>query len=321
MEKLTQFFNIRTDFGFKKMFGTLKNKRILIRFLNALLGDEIVITDVRYHDKEVLPAEEKGKRIIYDIYFTTKAEGYDYYSKDSVVESPDDEMSGDVEEKKETDGKHHFIVEMQNQHEPPFEDRIFYYTLKMLASQGVSGWDYRLEPVVTVVVTNFDLPGMKPVLKHEFVAADRNTGDLLTDKMRIFFLSLRQMGGKRWEDCNTELEKLLYLIRNMDRLTKESPAYMSPEYREIFDAAETDRLNPNEVIAYSESLQRLRSTQASVVLASRNSFAEGMEKGKEKEMLNSIRIMDSFGIPHWKIAESYGMSEQDIAEILNGQSR
>ena len=72
MEQLTTFINIQTDYGFKRIFGTPKNKRILIRFLNALLGDRVSVTDVVYHDKEMLPEDENGKRIIYDVYCTSQ---------------------------------------------------------------------------------------------------------------------------------------------------------------------------------------------------------------------------------------------------------
>ena len=40
----TPFIEWRSDFGFKRMFGTQANQRILVRFLNALFGDEFTVT-------------------------------------------------------------------------------------------------------------------------------------------------------------------------------------------------------------------------------------------------------------------------------------
>lgn len=57
MELSGLFINLQTDYGFKRMFGSIKNKRVLIRFLNAIFGDDIRVTDVKYHDKELLPSE------------------------------------------------------------------------------------------------------------------------------------------------------------------------------------------------------------------------------------------------------------------------
>lgn len=43
---LSTFINIRTDYGFKRIFGNPKNKHLLIRFFNALFDNEIHINDV-----------------------------------------------------------------------------------------------------------------------------------------------------------------------------------------------------------------------------------------------------------------------------------
>lgn len=109
MLEKTIFINLQTDYGFKRVFGSPKYKTVVIKFLNALLGDSIKVTDVVYHDKEQLGTDSDGKRIIYDIYCTSQNE------------------------------EHHFILEMQNEYEQPFEDRVLYYTAKLLASQGTRG--------------------------------------------------------------------------------------------------------------------------------------------------------------------------------------
>lgn len=299
MDKLTTFFDIRTDFGFKKIFGSEKNKHLLVRFLNALFGDVITIKDVEFHNKEILSAEENGKRIVYDIYCTSKVHSAtnDYrLHKNKSITSFDEGLD------------HHFILEMQNQYEPPFEERVLYYTAKAIAEQGSKGWDYSLEPVVSVVLTSFDFKNMKDSLVHEMVFSDRVTGDILTDKMRIVLLSLKQLKGKRWDECENELEQILYLVRNMENLNKESEAYKSGDFKEYFEAAETASMVNEDVVAYSQSLQKLRSIEAGVRYA--------RQEAKEEEMIHSIRLMDSFGITHDKIAKAYNLSLEEIGKIL-----
>lgn len=81
----TQFINLLSDFGFKRAFGTRRFQKNVLQLLEATLGDEIQISKivsreysdepygsekVKFHNKEVIPAEEDGKRIIYDVYFT-----------------------------------------------------------------------------------------------------------------------------------------------------------------------------------------------------------------------------------------------------------
>lgn len=51
------FMNLMTDFAFKRLFGSPERKRLLIRFLNIIFAeDNMTVTDVTYHDKEILPA-------------------------------------------------------------------------------------------------------------------------------------------------------------------------------------------------------------------------------------------------------------------------
>lgn len=294
MEQLTTFINIQTDYGFKRMFGTPKNKHILIRFLKALLGESISVTDVVYHDKEMLPEDENGKRIIYDVYCTSQGED------------------------------HHFIMEMQNFYEPPFADRVLYYTTKIIAGQGKKGWDYNLKPVISIVIMDFDLKNMTRSLIHDMQLMDVKTGDLLSDKVRVLLLSLKQVESKKWEDCESEIERLMFLIKNMDKLDKTSEIYKSKEYQDMFEAAETHNMVNEELVAYSESLQRMRDYQSGLEYVRKESFddgraegrVEGRAEGRDEERRENIRFMLSVGIAPDVIAAQYNMTSDEVLGLL-----
>ena len=152
-EIATQFINLQSDYGFKRVFGTERFRPAVIRFLEAALGNEIKIRNlephrVEYQDKEVLPIEADGKRIIYDVYFTIKVElGWSDFKPRHILRDSD-----------EKDVEHHFILEMQNIYEPPFEDRMTYYVSKIVSEQGKAGWNYDMDPVILIGVTDFDFP-------------------------------------------------------------------------------------------------------------------------------------------------------------------
>lgn len=57
----TAYINLQSDFGFKRAFGTVEFRNALLQFLDAALGDEIKVSDVKFHNKEMLPASEDGK--------------------------------------------------------------------------------------------------------------------------------------------------------------------------------------------------------------------------------------------------------------------
>jgi hypothetical protein len=94
--KIPVFMNIKTDFGFKKIFG---NKVLLIAFLNAILDKDIV--EVEYLPAEQLGYIKENRRAVYDVYCTT--------------------ATGE-----------RFIVEMQASPQVHFADRIVFYTVRGL---------------------------------------------------------------------------------------------------------------------------------------------------------------------------------------------
>ena len=123
----TPFINLQSDFGFKRAFGSERFRNALIKFLDAVLGDEITVTDVRFHDKEVLPSSVEGKRIVYDIYCTM-----DVPSEQTGFSSNYPRLGESAESV-----SHHFILEMQNIYEPPFEERMVYYAFRPHPTKNV----------------------------------------------------------------------------------------------------------------------------------------------------------------------------------------
>ncbi|MDE6299411.1 MAG: Rpn family recombination-promoting nuclease/putative transposase, partial [Muribaculaceae bacterium] len=211
----TEFINLQTDFGFKHVFGSLKHKHLLIRFLNALFKDVLTVRDVTYHDKEILPSEEKGKRIVYDVYCTSK------FKRNENLLFPKNQISSD-NGKGEID--YHFILEMQNIYTPPFEERMTYYVFQMVSQQGKIGWDYTLEPVFGIAVIDFNLGKLEPKLIRNVMLTDTDSGEHLTEKVQMIFCSLPQL-PKKWEDCKTEIEQMLFLIKNIETMNTNSKPY------------------------------------------------------------------------------------------------
>ena len=58
---MSKYINPYTDFGFKWLFETEKNKVILIDFLNALFNGMEVVEDLEYRQNEHL---EPDRRIV-----------------------------------------------------------------------------------------------------------------------------------------------------------------------------------------------------------------------------------------------------------------
>jgi predicted transposase/invertase (TIGR01784 family) len=123
---LGRYINLFTDFGFKRIFGTERNKDLLIDFLNSLLSQEISpITDLRYRNSEQLGQQEAERRAIFDLYC-------------------------------ENQNGEKFIVELQRAEQIHFKDRSLYYASFPLQEQGKKGaWDYELKAVYSISIMDY----------------------------------------------------------------------------------------------------------------------------------------------------------------------
>ncbi|MDE6005954.1 MAG: Rpn family recombination-promoting nuclease/putative transposase [Muribaculaceae bacterium] len=305
----TPYINLQSDFGFKRAFGTVEFRNALLQFLDAALGVEIKVSDVKFHDKEMLPASEGGKRIVYDIYCTMSVPSGESSLKPCHLER----------NRREEPVTHHFILEMQNVYEPPFEERIFYYASKLVADQGKRGWSYDLDPVITIAITDFDFAFLSKRLVQDFRLTERNTGEVLTEKLRLLFFSLRQV-PERWENCQSELQRLLFIIKNMENLDKNSAPYKDGKYEELFRAAESDQIAAEDVVPYSQSVERLRAYQAGIDYATEQSWVSGVEKGRAEgraEGISSmIKNMYSNHMTVEAIAKIANISESEVIRII-----
>ena len=252
-----QFIRILTDFGFKRMFGSKEHAGLLMRFLNALFEGKMVIKSVEFRDKEVLPFHPNGKKILYDIYCTT-------------------------------DRGEHFILEMQQVESDNFTTRILFYGASAIIKQGVRGIEYDIAPVYCVVFTDFYLSGMSHTLLKDIVLTDRYTKEVYSELLRLIFITLPEVPAE-WDDCDTEILRILYLIKNMENMTRDSKPYKSGLYEEFFDAASTQMLSDEEAVAYSDSYYKELENQSAVRLAERKAMERGMEKGIQKGIEKGIQ--------------------------------
>ena len=176
------------------------------------------------------------------------------------------------------------------------------------------------------MITNFNLSNLKKSLLKDFRILDKRSHEEYSDKFRLIFLSLQEV-PKYWEECVTELIRQLYLIKNMENLTKESKPYLSGEYNDFFTSSMTDNLTEEEAVAYSESYLKELERQSALRFTAKKNREEGREegieigeaKGKEEERRKSIRLMLSFGISAQKIAENYEMPLEEVLRLAESE--
>lgn len=272
-----RYINALTDYGFKKIFG---DKEIMIAFLTDLLLPKTPIEDVIFLDKELGGVSEYDRGVVYDLLCKT------------------------------IDGNE-FIVEMQNRSQIHFSDRIIFYLSRSFSDQeekGNSDWDFQLKPVYGIFFLNFHLRGFKPLTLRTVQLKVDETGELFTDKLKVFTLELPDYRKMREEDCKSKIDYWLYNITNLETMTTNVPFQSEqPIFSKVGNIAELVHMTAEERQKYNVSIDSYR-TNLSVM---KNERMEGRAEALRTAALN----LKHNGVPVDVIAKSLELAEEEIEQL------
>ena len=296
-QRENRYINVLTDYGFKKVFG---DKEVMTAFLTDLLQPKSPIQDITFLDKEHDGMAEYERGVIYDLLCQTE------------------------------DGEE-FIVEMQNRNQAQFSDRIIYYLSRSFSSQGEKGnvaWDFRLKPVYGIFFLNFHLKGFEQRTVRTVQLKVEETGELFSDRLKVFTLELPNYRKMKEEDCKTKIDYWLYNITNLETMTTNIPfQQQQPAFKKVGNIAELVRMTPEELKQYNISIDSYR-TNLSVMKNERaEGIAEGLAKGLAKGraegraegiaegLAKAAKRMLAIGIPVEQISLATGLSVNEIMTI------
>ena len=253
---MRKFINPFTDVGFKRIFGQEVTKDLLIDFLNDLLEGERHIKDIQFLDKELLPEFEGNRGVIYDIYCTA-------------------------------DNGDHFIVEMQNKQQINFKERTLFYLSHAITRQGERGaeWMFNLKAVYGVFFMNFSLKDAPNKLRTDIVLADKETHETFSDKLRFIFIELPSF-RKSEEECETDFERWIYVLKNMDTLNRLPFKARKAVFAKLEQIVDIAALSKEERMRYDESIKVYRDHLATIAYAKTEGRAEGRGSNSQSVRTN-----------------------------------
>jgi predicted transposase/invertase (TIGR01784 family) len=141
-----------------------------------------------------------------------------------------------------------------------FKERAWFYTSRLISDQAPRGkrseWAYNLTEVYLIaLLEEFTLaisPGEEYL--HDICLCNRDTGEIFYDKLGYTYIELSNF-LKTEVDLETELDKWLYVLKNMSRMDK-IPAYLrKPIFEKLFSIAEYNNLTKEEKTMYDSSLK------------------------------------------------------------------
>ena len=223
-----KYINLLTDFGFKHVFGTEPNKRLLIDFLNTLLPTHHQIRDLTFRNTENLGSTAIDRKAIFDIYCQAE--------------------SGE-----------RFIVEIQKAKHNFFKDRSIYYSTFPIQEQALKGdWDYQLSSVYTVGILDFIFADHKedPDFFH-IVELKNQRCEVFYDKLKYIYIELPKF-KKSLEELETHFDKWMYLLKHLADLTDRPTVLQEEIFNELFETAEIANFTRNDQEVYENSLKYYR---------------------------------------------------------------
>ena len=254
------FINPKTDFAFKKIFGSEQSKDILISFLNALLYQgQAVIQDLEILNPYLAPKIQGIK----DTYLDVKAR---------------------------TSGDKTVIIEMQVLNLEGFEKRILYNAAKAYSIQLEPGEDYTLlNPVIALTITDFEMfANLNPVISSFILKEKTLLTDYPINDLELVFVELPKF-NKNLEELETLTDKWIYFIKTARRLeTVPETMAQVPEICKAFEVANQANLTREELEALEQREIYIHDQRNAI----RRALRQGREETRREIAKRMLDIVD-----------------------------
>ena len=286
-----KFLDVKTDFAFKKVFGSEGSKDILVSFLNSLVffSEGEIIVDLTIVDPYQIPLI-KGMK---DTYVDVKAK----LSSGTTV-----------------------IIEMQILNVQGMEQRILYNAAKAYSTQLVQGERYHmLNPVIALTLTDFVMFPEMAEYKSTFRLTEKNYLVEYNGDIELIFIELPKF-SKTEAELSDITDKWIYFIKNAGSLAY-IPETLSilPELSHAFSIANEAGLSLEEQEAQWKRKDFIMLQKGSIELAEKKGIEKGIEQGKIEGKIEIAIEMIKDGESNDKIRKYSGLTDDDINGLRMGK--
>ena len=311
LPEINRYIDPLTDFGFKRIFGSDPNKDLLIDLLNSVLVGKKHIIDLVYNKNEHPGETKEIGSAIFDLTCTGQ--------------------NGE-----------RMIIEVQRGRQANFKQRAIYYTSQMIAGQAPRGkraaWAYQLPEVYLIaLLEDFSVETTdNGRYVQDICLINRDTGKVFYEGLNYIFLELVNF-VKAEEELETELDKWLYVLKNMGSMDKIPVFLRKPIFKKLFSIAEYTNMTKEEQLMYNTALKHKWDNQNILDYAVKEAEMKGIEKGIEKgrreerakadaekrkilteakaEKVKIALTLKTMGMPVNEIAKVVGLGHEEIEQL------
>jgi len=296
---LSKFLDPKLDLTFKKIFGTEKNKNILIHFLNDILGFTGVntIQDVEFLSTIMNPEIASDKQSIVDV-----------LCKDSLG--------------------NRYIAEMQLARDKGFEKRAQLYAAKAYSRQSGNYIDFKT--VFFIAISNSTLsPSDVYYISTHNIRDIKTNGHYLKD-FQFVFIELPKFTKSKVEQLETTVERWSFFFKYAEETTDEDLrkiAEKSPIIKLAYDELDKFHWNEKDLVAYEERVMDLQKEAAILEQKLDDAKLEGRQEGiqighqkgrEEGERQAKITVAKNLlkaGVSTDIISQTTGLSSNEIKQL------
>ena len=237
----SRFLDPKNDVAFKMVFGSEKNKEVLIHFINDILGFTGIqeITEVEFLSPIQEPAIAVKKQSIVDVLCKDKT-GVQY------------------------------IIEMQVNPSDGFVKRAQYYAAKTYSRQlnrgkKEDGKYKNLKEIIFIAISDCILFPEKKQYKSDHIILDKDSHEHDLKDFYFTFIELPKFEKNKIEDLENITEKWCYYFKYAKETSHEDLQKLTGGdlvIKKAYDALDECNWTEKELVAYEEELKRIWDNQA-----------------------------------------------------------
>lgn len=292
VDAVQRYVNLLSNSGFKAVFGDCANKDVVMSIMNSFLPPHRHVSDIEYST-----TEHQGQML------SNKEYRYDFMcrGKDGVS----------------------FIVEMQCYPNAYWFQRCVSYASRAYDRQNERGGDYNVPPVYLIGLMGTELShGTSETWEDRYISEytfmETTSHELQSETIIIIFAELARF-SKSLETCGNDLEKMLYVLKNMGNLRNQPESLKHEIFTRIFRACEIAMFNEDKRIQYDRDMydekRRMGELKTAEMIGLEKGRVEGREEGREEATLEAAMRFKKLGVAVEIISQATGLTADVIDRL------
>ena len=179
----------------------------------------------------------------------------------------------------------------------------------------------KLELIICVYL--WDYPPIPLLLKrksHNFLAvstkkcifaADLQTRQRVSDRMRIVYLQLPLFDKHTEAECMDIFDCWIYIMKNMNMFEQMPFSEKYPVFRKLAEIGDLRKLSREELELYDEDIKNMRDIYATRKFDEKRGIEKGMAKGKAEVARNLLAM----GMSWTQIIQATGLTEDQLKQL------